>query len=168
MTVRLERAAVAGFVSSLDRRWDRIRRGLALGSRLQEIKMKLYRSRLASARDAPSWCCVRNDGREACESRARTMLTLLRLCLSRSPACRTWALRSCSHSHRVCFVVDPWSCRLSSFPRPENRAFLSSFLSPLMPEIIKRRADRRLILLLGALAACGPLSIDMYVPSLTP
>jgi DHA1 family bicyclomycin/chloramphenicol resistance-like MFS transporter len=35
-----------------------------------------------------------------------------------------------------------------------------------MPEIIKRRADRRLILLLGALAACGPLSIDMYLPSL--
>src|SRR5476649_3085029 len=36
----------------------------------------------------------------------------------------------------------------------------------LMPEIIKRRSDRRLILLLGALAACGPLSIDMYLPSL--
>jgi DHA1 family bicyclomycin/chloramphenicol resistance-like MFS transporter len=35
-----------------------------------------------------------------------------------------------------------------------------------MPEIIKRRSDRRLILLLGALAACGPLSIDMYLPSL--
>ena len=29
-----------------------------------------------------------------------------------------------------------------------------------------RRPDRRLILLLGALAACGPISIDMYLPSL--
>jgi MFS transporter, DHA1 family, multidrug resistance protein len=28
------------------------------------------------------------------------------------------------------------------------------------------RPDRRLILLLGALAACGPISIDMYLPSL--
>ena len=28
------------------------------------------------------------------------------------------------------------------------------------------RPDGRLILLLGALAACGPISIDMYLPSL--
>jgi DHA1 family bicyclomycin/chloramphenicol resistance-like MFS transporter len=35
-----------------------------------------------------------------------------------------------------------------------------------MPHTIKRQPDRRLILLLGALAACGPLSIDMYLPSL--
>src|ERR1700722_13447993 len=43
--------------SSLDRRWDRIRQdpaGSGGRSRLQEIKMKLYRSRLASVRDAPS------------------------------------------------------------------------------------------------------------------
>ncbi|WP_338911415.1 Bcr/CflA family multidrug efflux MFS transporter [Mycetohabitans rhizoxinica] len=30
----------------------------------------------------------------------------------------------------------------------------------------RRRPDWRLILLLGALAACGPISIDMYLPSL--
>ena len=30
----------------------------------------------------------------------------------------------------------------------------------------RRSPDARLILLLGALAACGPLSIDMYLPSL--
>jgi DHA1 family bicyclomycin/chloramphenicol resistance-like MFS transporter len=35
-----------------------------------------------------------------------------------------------------------------------------------MPHTVKREPDRRLILLLGALAACGPLSIDMYLPSL--
>jgi DHA1 family bicyclomycin/chloramphenicol resistance-like MFS transporter len=35
-----------------------------------------------------------------------------------------------------------------------------------MSDTIARRPDRRLILLLGALAACGPLSIDMYLPSL--
>jgi len=35
-----------------------------------------------------------------------------------------------------------------------------------MPETLQYRSDRRLILLLGALAACGPLSIDMYLPSL--
>jgi DHA1 family bicyclomycin/chloramphenicol resistance-like MFS transporter len=35
-----------------------------------------------------------------------------------------------------------------------------------MPDTLKREPDRRLILLLGALAACGPLSIDMYLPSL--
>ena len=35
-----------------------------------------------------------------------------------------------------------------------------------MPDTIRRRPDGRLILLLGALAACGPLSIDMYLPSL--
>src|SRR5471030_1106618 len=63
---------------------DGIRRGPARCSRLQEIKMKLYRSRLASARDAPSSCRIQKDGGEACESRARTMLTLLRRCLSGS------------------------------------------------------------------------------------
>jgi DHA1 family bicyclomycin/chloramphenicol resistance-like MFS transporter len=30
----------------------------------------------------------------------------------------------------------------------------------------RRRPDGRLILLLGALAACGPLATDMYLPSL--
>ena len=35
-----------------------------------------------------------------------------------------------------------------------------------MPHEVKRRPDARLILLLGALAACGPISIDMYLPSL--
>jgi MFS transporter, DHA1 family, multidrug resistance protein len=35
-----------------------------------------------------------------------------------------------------------------------------------MPQTTRRRPDARLILLLGALAACGPLSIDMYLPSL--
>ena len=30
----------------------------------------------------------------------------------------------------------------------------------------RRRPDARLILLLGALAACGPLATDMYLPSL--
>ena len=35
-----------------------------------------------------------------------------------------------------------------------------------MSDVIKRRPDGRLILLLGALAACGPISIDMYLPSL--
>ncbi|MEZ2349508.1 Bcr/CflA family multidrug efflux MFS transporter [Caballeronia sp. RCC_10] len=35
-----------------------------------------------------------------------------------------------------------------------------------MSDTTRRRPDRRLILLLGALAACGPLSIDMYLPSL--
>ncbi len=35
-----------------------------------------------------------------------------------------------------------------------------------MPQTTRRRPDGRLILLLGALAACGPLSIDMYLPSL--
>ncbi|KIG04223.1 Bcr/CflA family multidrug efflux MFS transporter [Caballeronia concitans] len=35
-----------------------------------------------------------------------------------------------------------------------------------MSDTIRRRPDGRLILLLGALAACGPLSIDMYLPSL--
>jgi len=35
-----------------------------------------------------------------------------------------------------------------------------------MSYVVKRRPDGRLILLLGALAACGPLSVDMYLPSL--
>jgi DHA1 family bicyclomycin/chloramphenicol resistance-like MFS transporter len=35
-----------------------------------------------------------------------------------------------------------------------------------MSHVTKRRPDGRLILLLGALAACGPISIDMYLPSL--
>jgi DHA1 family bicyclomycin/chloramphenicol resistance-like MFS transporter len=35
-----------------------------------------------------------------------------------------------------------------------------------MSHVVKRRPDGRLILLLGALAACGPISIDMYLPSL--
>ncbi|HXZ06930.1 MAG TPA: Bcr/CflA family multidrug efflux MFS transporter [Paraburkholderia sp.] len=35
-----------------------------------------------------------------------------------------------------------------------------------MPQVARRRPDGRLILLLGALAACGPISIDMYLPSL--
>jgi MFS transporter, DHA1 family, multidrug resistance protein len=35
-----------------------------------------------------------------------------------------------------------------------------------MSDTHRRRPDARLILLLGALAACGPLSIDMYLPSL--
>jgi MFS transporter, DHA1 family, multidrug resistance protein len=35
-----------------------------------------------------------------------------------------------------------------------------------MSHPIKGRPDFRLILLLGALAACGPISIDMYLPSL--
>lgn len=35
-----------------------------------------------------------------------------------------------------------------------------------MSDTLARNPDRRLILLLGALAACGPLSIDMYLPSL--
>lgn len=35
-----------------------------------------------------------------------------------------------------------------------------------MTQTTRRRPDARLILLLGALAACGPLSIDMYLPSL--
>ncbi|WP_233802867.1 Bcr/CflA family multidrug efflux MFS transporter [Paraburkholderia sp. HP33-1] len=35
-----------------------------------------------------------------------------------------------------------------------------------MSQVVKRRPDGRLILLLGALAACGPISIDMYLPSL--
>lgn len=35
-----------------------------------------------------------------------------------------------------------------------------------MSDTTRRRPDGRLILLLGALAACGPLSIDMYLPSL--
>ncbi|WP_028226005.1 Bcr/CflA family multidrug efflux MFS transporter [Paraburkholderia ferrariae] len=35
-----------------------------------------------------------------------------------------------------------------------------------MPHSTRRRPDLRLILLLGALAACGPLATDMYLPSL--
>ncbi|MFX1761327.1 Bcr/CflA family multidrug efflux MFS transporter [Paraburkholderia sp. A1RI-2L] len=35
-----------------------------------------------------------------------------------------------------------------------------------MPHSPRRRPDGRLILLLGALAACGPLATDMYLPSL--
>ncbi|MFC0397952.1 Bcr/CflA family multidrug efflux MFS transporter [Paraburkholderia rhizosphaerae] len=35
-----------------------------------------------------------------------------------------------------------------------------------MSHVVKGRPDLRLILLLGALAACGPISIDMYLPSL--
>jgi MFS transporter, DHA1 family, multidrug resistance protein len=35
-----------------------------------------------------------------------------------------------------------------------------------MPHSTRRRPDIRLILLLGALAACGPLATDMYLPSL--
>ncbi|MDE1183466.1 Bcr/CflA family multidrug efflux MFS transporter [Paraburkholderia sp.] len=35
-----------------------------------------------------------------------------------------------------------------------------------MSQATSRRPDGRLILLLGALAACGPISIDMYLPSL--
>lgn len=35
-----------------------------------------------------------------------------------------------------------------------------------MSHVTGRRPDGRLILLLGALAACGPISIDMYLPSL--
>ena len=35
-----------------------------------------------------------------------------------------------------------------------------------MSHVTKGRPDARLILLLGALAACGPISIDMYLPSL--
>lgn len=33
-------------------------------------------------------------------------------------------------------------------------------------QTVRRRLDWRLILLLGALAACGPISIDIYLPSL--
>ncbi|MFM0305973.1 Bcr/CflA family multidrug efflux MFS transporter [Paraburkholderia sediminicola] len=35
-----------------------------------------------------------------------------------------------------------------------------------MSDVIRRRPDGLLVLLLGALAACGPISIDMYLPSL--
>jgi MFS transporter, DHA1 family, multidrug resistance protein len=35
-----------------------------------------------------------------------------------------------------------------------------------MPHSVRRRPDIRLIMLLGALAACGPLATDMYLPSL--
>jgi len=35
-----------------------------------------------------------------------------------------------------------------------------------MSQDVRSRPDARLILLLGALAACGPISIDMYLPSL--
>ncbi len=35
-----------------------------------------------------------------------------------------------------------------------------------MSHVVRGRPDGRLILLLGALAACGPISIDMYLPSL--
>ncbi|MGF6654276.1 MFS family permease [Paraburkholderia youngii] len=35
-----------------------------------------------------------------------------------------------------------------------------------MPHLTRRRPDRRLILLLGSLAACGPLGTDIYLPSL--
>jgi DHA1 family bicyclomycin/chloramphenicol resistance-like MFS transporter len=35
-----------------------------------------------------------------------------------------------------------------------------------MSHVVRGQPDRRLILLLGALAACGPISIDMYLPSL--
>lgn len=35
-----------------------------------------------------------------------------------------------------------------------------------MSHDVRSRPDARLILLLGALAACGPISIDMYLPSL--
>lgn len=35
-----------------------------------------------------------------------------------------------------------------------------------MSHAIRRRPDVRLILLLGALAACGPIATDMYLPSL--
>ncbi|WP_153101145.1 Bcr/CflA family multidrug efflux MFS transporter [Paraburkholderia hayleyella] len=35
-----------------------------------------------------------------------------------------------------------------------------------MSHVVRRQPDGRLILLLGALAACGPISIDMYLPSL--
>ncbi len=35
-----------------------------------------------------------------------------------------------------------------------------------MSNAIRRRPDARLILLLGALAACGPIATDMYLPSL--
>ena len=35
-----------------------------------------------------------------------------------------------------------------------------------MSHVTRSRPDGRLILLLGALAACGPISIDMYLPSL--
>lgn len=35
-----------------------------------------------------------------------------------------------------------------------------------MPHVARRRPDGRLILLLGALAACGPIATDMYLPSL--
>ena len=35
-----------------------------------------------------------------------------------------------------------------------------------MTETDKRKPDLRLIVLLGALAACGPIAVDMYLPSL--
>ncbi len=35
-----------------------------------------------------------------------------------------------------------------------------------MSHVVRRRPDARLILLLGALAACGPIATDMYLPSL--
>ncbi|CAN7260634.1 Bcr/CflA family multidrug efflux MFS transporter [Trinickia sp. LjRoot230] len=35
-----------------------------------------------------------------------------------------------------------------------------------MTQTVKRQPDLRLILLLGALAACGPIAVDMYLPSL--
>ncbi|WDD93285.1 Bcr/CflA family multidrug efflux MFS transporter [Burkholderia sp. FERM BP-3421] len=35
-----------------------------------------------------------------------------------------------------------------------------------MSHVVRRRPDGRLILLLGALAACGPIATDMYLPSL--
>lgn len=35
-----------------------------------------------------------------------------------------------------------------------------------MTETVKRQPDIRLIALLGALAACGPIAVDMYLPSL--
>jgi DHA1 family bicyclomycin/chloramphenicol resistance-like MFS transporter len=57
------------------------------------------------------------------------------------------------------------------FPRPllaYNARCLAASLNPTshMSHTLRREPDRRLILLLGALAACGPLSIDMYLPSL--
>ncbi|MGS1038769.1 Bcr/CflA family multidrug efflux MFS transporter [Burkholderia glumae] len=35
-----------------------------------------------------------------------------------------------------------------------------------MSNLVRRRPDARLILLLGALAACGPIGTDMYLPSM--
>ena len=56
--------------------------------------------------------------------------------------------------------------QFSPFSRgPTHRSADRIFWIP-MSHATRRRPDGRLILLLGALAACGPISIDMYLPSM--